>query len=283
MKRIFVLMFLAAALSLQAAAPTHGKARLRELAVFPSLNLTFQWGFSFQGGTLILTDNTGPSEKIAELRKKLKQQPDDIEELLQLGGWLDQNNETNESQVCYEKAERLCRNKVAQNPKDGLSLTELGAALDALDKKDEAESVCRKAILVSPNEWKCWTGLGQILENRSFDQLFPQKSITSIIASANSAPQELLNYRPTPGALQKAEALRSEAAGCFDHAVSLAPKEAEVFLGRASYRIVSNWENLLIQHFRSNDNLDPSKLRSAFLFTKAACSRPAASSTLKSQ
>ena len=265
-----LIVFFAATFFVNAAAPPHGKARLRELAVFPTLNLTFQWGFDFQGGTLNFTDNNAdPLEEIARLRQELKQQPDNIQRFLQLGGLLDQNNETNESKICYHKAEQLCRNRLTVNPGDGLLLTDLGQALFALDKKDEAENVSRKATVVSSNEWKCWVGLGQILENRSFEQLFPEKSLASIFALASSAPQELLNYRPSPGALGKSEALSSEAAKCFDRAVATAPKETEVFLCRAGYQFISNLKNLLIQHFRSNDNLEPNKLRSAFLFTKA--------------
>jgi len=268
--RILILFF-AATFFVNAAAPPHGKARLRELAVFPKLNLTFGWGFDFQGGTLNYTDNNAdPLEEIARLRQELKQQPDNIQRFLQLGGLLDQNNETNESQICYQKAEQLCRNRLTVNPRDGLILSDLGQALLALNKKDEAESVSRRATLISSNEWKCWVCLGQILENRSIEQLFPQKSVASIFALANSAPQKLLNYRPPPSALERAEASSSEAAKCFDRAVAAAPKEADVFVCRAGYKIISNLENLLIQHFRSNDNLEPNKLRSIFFFTKTA-------------
>jgi tetratricopeptide (TPR) repeat protein len=268
MKRILVLIVFAAVLSVDAAAPPHGKARLRELAVFPTLNLTFQWNYSFQCGRITFTDNSDSSEQIAELRQALKREPHDIEQLLRLGDLLNENNETNASRSYYQQAEQLCRDGLAISPQEGQLLIDLGEALYALDKKDEAESVCRKAILVSSNEWRCWVGLGSILESRSFDQLFPGKSLDTIVASANSTPQALLNYRPRPAALQKAETLRDEAAECFDHAVILAPKEPEVFLGRALYRFLSNLENLFIQHYRSNEDLNPGKIRAAQFLAK---------------
>jgi len=119
MKRIFLAIISIATLSLHASAPPHGNDRLRELAVFPEMNLTFNFGLNFQGNKWVFSENANLPDEISRLREELKQQPDDIKQLLRLGDLLDSNGETNESQSCYQKAEKLCRNKVAVNPQDG--------------------------------------------------------------------------------------------------------------------------------------------------------------------
>jgi len=200
---------------------------------------------------------------IGKQREELKHQPDDVKQLLHLAYLLDCNNETNESLSCYQKAEQLCRNKVAANPQDSLSLIALGETLDALGKEAEAESSFRKATLVSSNEWRCWVSLGNFLPNEYFFSMFPT-NFWSQIVPGQPLSQEILDYRPSAEALKKAEAARDEASRCFDQAMVIAPKEPEVFFQRAGYMSSSNWQNCFFLHYRDSEEIDPKKWFLAF-------------------
>jgi superkiller protein 3 len=195
-------------------------------------------------------------DEISHIRDKLKQQPDDVKRLLQLGILLDSNGQTNESIICYQKAEQLCRNKADINPQDGLNLADLGEALSELGKREEAETVYRKATLVSSNEWKCWLRRGNFLANEYYFLLFPENLRSQIIA-AQVPPKAVLDYRPSADALTQSETSCSDASRCFDRAVALAPREPEVFFQRAGYMSVSNLQNCFFRSFRNNEKIDP--------------------------
>ena len=260
MKRIVPLIILAAALSLHAAAPPRGSDRLREVVVFPEINLSFNFGMGFQENQWVIDENKYLPDEISQLREELKRQPENIKPLLSLGYLLNRNGETNESQSCYQTAERLCRNRIAANPQDGMRLMELGEALHALNNNDEAESVYRKATLVSSNEWRCWVGLGNFLPNFS---MFPE-NLRSQIVPAQVPPQAVLDYRPSPESLKKSEAQLGEGSRCFDRAMALAPRDPEVFFQRAGYMSVSNWQNCFFRHFCNNEIIEPKAWLLAF-------------------
>jgi tetratricopeptide (TPR) repeat protein len=263
MRKIFTAVFLCLILSAFAAAPPRGDARLRELVVFPEMNLSFNFGLDLQGNEWVVSKNVDLPSEISRLREELKQQPNDIERLLQLGNLLDSNGQTNESQSCYQKAEQFCRSKVAVNPQDGLNLTDLAEALLELGKHAEAESVYRRATLVSSNEWRCWARLGNFLANDFNFLLFPE-NLRGQIVPAQMPSQEVLDYRPSAGALKKSESQCSEASRCFDRAVALAPKEPEVFFQRAGYMSISNWQNCFFRYYRDNEKIDSTTWLSAF-------------------
>ena len=262
-KGLFILVPLSA-FSLHAATPPHGDDRLRELVVPPQMNLTFHFGFSFQGYKYVMDNNTDLPDEIARLREAVQQRPDEVQQLLQLGSLLDKNGETNASRICYQKAEQLCRSRTAVRPQDGLVLTELGAALRELGKDEEAEHVYRQAVLVSSNEWRCWVGLGNFLANESCASMFPKELRDQIGPSPQPPPRAVLDYRPSPEALKKAEASSVEASRCFDRAMALAPEEPQVYFQRACYMSVSNWESCFFRRDRDNEELNATNLVLSF-------------------
>jgi hypothetical protein len=134
MRTIYTAVFLCLILPAFAAAPPRGDARLRELVVFPVIDLSFNFGLNFQGNEWVVSKNVDLPSEISRLREELKQQPNDIKRLLRLGNMLDSNGQTNESQSCCQKAEQLCRNKIAVHPQDGLILTDLGEMLGWVGK-----------------------------------------------------------------------------------------------------------------------------------------------------
>lgn len=253
MKRIFSLIILATTLSLQAAAPPRGSDRLRELVVFPEMNLNFNFGINFQCGEWVVSQDT--VTEVSRLREELKRQPESAELFLELGNLVETDGKTNESKVSYEIAEQLCRKRMTATPQDGLAFTELGKSLWQLDKNEEAESAYRKAVLVSSNEWRCWVGLGNFLACYSFPMMFPEKLRCRITYGPQPPPQEILDYPPSPEALKKVETSLSEASRCFDRAVALAPKEPDAFFQRAGFVCVSNWENCFFRHYHNNEEI----------------------------
>ena len=261
--RLLILVVLATSLSLEATAPPHGEERLRELVVFPQMDVSFNWGINFQEGHWVINQNVDLSEAIAAQREDLKRRSDDVEGLMHLAYLLDSNDETNESQSCYQEAERLCRHKIAANPQDGLILTELGRVLDESGNKGEAEHCFRKATLISSNDWRCWVGLGNFLSSGYFWRMFPSNYCDQILFGKTPS-EEVLNYWPTADAFNKAESACQEASQCFDRAVVLAPKEPEVFFQRAGYMSSSNGQACFFRHYRDFEVINRDKWLLAF-------------------
>jgi tetratricopeptide (TPR) repeat protein len=263
MIKLLVALIFAAVFSVNAETQPRGADRLRELVVFPGIHFKFFWGINCQNNEWVISQDVDFPGAIAEQRMELKRQPDDVKQLMHLAHLLDSNDETNESQACYQKAGQLCRNKIAVNPQDGLSLIELGNALDALGKQDEAEHDFRKATLVSPNDWKCWVGLGNFLQNDAFDSMFSE-DLRNAVVPGQVPSQAVLDYRPPAETLEKSETLCNEAFRCFDRAVSLAPEEPEVFFQRAGYMSMSNLQNFYIRYYRDNEKITKNEWLSAF-------------------
>lgn len=251
---MLVAAFFATVFSVNSETQPRGADRLRELVVFPQINLTFSWGMQLQENKWVIAHNVDLPDEITRQRNEFKRNPDDTKQLLRLAYLLNCNGETNESRTCYLKAEKLCRDKIAANPQDWLRLMALGESLDALGKADEAEHNFRKATLVSSNEWRCWVGLGNFLPNQYFFSMFPT-NLLSQVGPGQMPSQAVLNYRPSAEVLGKAEAACDEASRCFEHAVAIAPKEPEVFFQQAGYMSISNWQNCFFRCYRENENI----------------------------
>jgi tetratricopeptide (TPR) repeat protein len=276
MKRLLIASLLAATVSLRAAAPPRGDARLRELVVFPEVNFNFGLGIQCQNDFwVIASQNLDLAGAIAEQRAQWQRQPGDVKQLMHLAYLLDNDGQTNESRACYQKAEQLCRAKIAAQPQDGFNLTMLGEALDALGKT-EAENAYRKATLVASNDWRCWVGLGNYLPSEHFFSLFPTNLWKQIVPAQMVSPA-VLAYRPSVEALKTSEAACGEAARCFDRAVALAPKEPEVFFQRAGYLSISNWQNCFFRHYRNNEEIGAKEWVFSFFSQSSAASLQQAS------
>lgn len=249
MRKLCVVGLLVAALSAHAAGVKTGNERLRELVVEPAVNISFNFP---QGESRadFLDDYLVPAE-IAKLRKETKEHPDDPERLLELGTLVDRSDETNNGTEYYEQAEKAARKKSAMRPQDGPTLTCLGNALDYLGGDSEAESVFRKATMVSSNEWKCWVGLGKFLGKHALRGLVPQDYTNQNALSLDTLLSATATYTPPPDALSKSVAMRKESEQCFERAISLAPKEPDVYLARADIAQSFAIEDWLV-HFYSD-------------------------------
>ena len=246
---------LALALPAFGAAPPHGAQRLRELVVFPELNLNFNFGLRFNGASWIISDTDDLPDDLARLREEVKKEPDNLPRLLELAYLLDTDGQTNESHTCYQHAATLCDNHASANPKDGLNLTRYGEALSGLGQDQKAESYFRRAVLVSSNDWHCWTGLGNFQRQRFGNVLFRGLTNVAELVTIMTSP-DTPDFRPTPANLKEAQALETEAANCFDRAVSVAPKDAEPYLQRGGFQAMAYGQNGLLRHFKNSEPFD---------------------------
>ena len=266
LKRIILAVMLAVmltvVLSSHADAPRRGKERLRELALYPAMNLSVQFQYNFNGLELWIADGLGLPDEIARQQEELRKQPDDIQGSLRLAFLLNKNDLTNDAEIYWRKSEQLCRTRLETQPKNGLLLSYLGEALGSLDKNDEAMVSYRQAVLVSSNEWKCWAALGLELETRSQNLLLPENASFQI---GLPIPQAVLDFHPSLDALKASEEKDREASRCFERAVALGKKESEVFALHAEYTRISNWRNCLWRHIRDHAGLNNKSLGVAYL------------------
>jgi tetratricopeptide (TPR) repeat protein len=267
-KSFFAAVILAAIFTAHAAAPPRGGDRLRELVVFPEIGFNFNFGRKTEGCYWVINENVPLAENIFRRRVESNQQPEDIKRLLRLGYALDDDDETNEAQSCYLKAEQLCRKKLEVNPQDGLTMIDLGEALHELDKNEEAENFYRRATLVTSNEWRCWVGLGNYLAN-NYNLLYPRGSRGQELLAAVMSAQDFSGYQPTSEALNRLETEGYEAAHCYEHALAIAPREPELYFQRAGYSTATNIAGCLIRHYRDKEAIDPKAWLLAFFCDQA--------------
>jgi tetratricopeptide (TPR) repeat protein len=265
-KSLLAIVIICFVVSSHAAAPQRGADRLRELVIFPAMNLNFDFGFATLGNAWVINGGANLPDQIYQLREELKGQPDDIKLLLHLGNLLESNDQTNESTPCYTKAEELCRKKLAANPRDDQTSLNLGEALLGLGQDQEAERAYRKATLISSNDWRCWVGLGNFLGNHCYSLLFPKPLLDQFDSSAMPS-QAIWDYHPSPDALAKSETRCHEASQCFEKAVAMDPKESELFVQRAGFICQSNVLNCFFRHFHDKEPID------AVTWTSASCSK----------
>lgn len=256
---------LMAAFPVAAATPSHGPAALRNLAVGPNVKITFGYKFAERDCLEVLIEDKDLSGDIRRLQSGLKEHPGDVRQMNELADMLDQTGATNAARQAWEAVEKLCRKHLETTPEDGMFLMRLGEALDGLGQKAEAESDFRRAALVCSNEWRCWAGLGDYLEAGATTALFAP--LGRFQPGPVAAPHELLDYHPSPDALQQYEVMNGEAARCLDRSAKLGSKDPEMWVNLARYASCSNWEARVIAHYKGEDHppLDSAGWTAAFL------------------
>jgi tetratricopeptide (TPR) repeat protein len=256
MKRLIIAVMLASACCLHGAGVKVGKQRLRELVVVPKIDLTSNYPL-YPSRAEFVEDHLVPTE-IGRLQKEIKEHPGDAERLSRLAALLVRNGAMGEARAYSKQAEEAAREKSDARSNDGPTLTSLADALYNLGKIPEAESVYRKATMVSSNEWKCWVGLGKFLGDQACSVLMPE-SQPGPISFDGSVPA--LASSQLPEALAKAESMRKESEKCFDRAISLSPKDADAFLARARVQMEYNITDSLLHYYRDRQPLKPDDMQ----------------------
>ena len=136
--------------------------------------------------------------------------------------------------------------------RDGLLMTELGQSLNGEDKDSEREQLWRKAVLASPKEWRCWVCLGSSLQAKVFATLIPEP-FRNQVENGNFEALESSGYQPSPEALKDAGELSSEAADAYQHAMTVAPAEYEVYIQHAGYLAMVSLCGSCNRYFRDHE------------------------------
>jgi hypothetical protein len=227
--------------------PPRGKERLRELAVFPSFQLSLSYEFKMAWDDMWIGGSQEMADEIQEIRGALKKEPGDTERMAHLAYLLNQNNQTNEVRIWSQEVEGLCRKRLDTTPENGWLLVQLGRALNNLGKTNEAESVLRKSVLVASNDWRCPAFLGNLLESDSYSALLPP-DLGNQNGPQRNQYEVLLEYKPSSEARARSGELHREAARYMDQAVALGRKDPELWLARARFSSQSGQRDYLYQH-----------------------------------
>lgn len=238
MRLTFVWFCLLLALGVQAATPELGKDKLRRLVKLPGLTFQAEWAFDPETGFTLGSNDQDKSSQIKTLRKELLADPTDADGYLRLGALYADVNDYPNASSARSKAVQLFRNRVDLQPEDALLLAKFGQALQAAGKKQEAESVLRRAILAGPKEWKCWLALGRFLDAESRRIISEHAKPGSAVKMKGRSSSDSADSAADRVAL--AQKRLAEAGDCFDQAVTNAPAEAEVYLRRGLHRTLQS-------------------------------------------
>jgi tetratricopeptide (TPR) repeat protein len=224
------------AFGLHAATPELGKDKLRRLVKLPAINFQPEWTFDPETGfALAPRDQTA---QIKALRQDLREDPNDADGWLRLGSLYADSGDSGNAFGARAKAVRLFRKRLELQPDDPLLLASLGEVLGATGKRQEAESVLRRAVRSGTSEWKCWLALGRFLDTESRRDISEGATPTPDFKVKNRFGDEsdLAGDRIT-AARRRLE----EAGDCFNRAVTNAPSEPEVYLRRGLHHTLRNY------------------------------------------
>jgi tetratricopeptide (TPR) repeat protein len=227
---------------LEAASPEQTTAKLRSLSMLPIQSVTI----SLTTAELQEPERQlSPAELergILEWRKQLDATPADGRRYFKIGRGLHALKRDEEAQVAFSNAVPFFRAQADSRPNDASVQAEFAEALYRAGSRTEAEHVARNATVVLSNDWRCWAALGKLLDRRG-------------VAALTDRPRRLAEWvqrRPSATELMEADECQAEANKCFDRAVALAPKEAEVYLERAVHRsVIASLRKTLAQFSRT--------------------------------
>ncbi|MEK7675717.1 MAG: tetratricopeptide repeat protein [Verrucomicrobiota bacterium] len=218
-----------------AAQRTASKDDLRRLSRMPKMDLEMDLNFDPRGGFAVFSSPQDLLTEIAKAGEALKGAPSDAELHYRMGQLFLELKDSAKAAAAHLKAVELYRQAVDLQPGNGWLLAQLGQALQAAGKTQEAESKLREAVRIAAQEWKCWLALGQFCQGRSLSML-TRTGAGRGRASFDELTARLLNNPPSPDRLEQAQKWMDEASSSFDQAVLLGPEEAQPFLQRGLHR-----------------------------------------------
>jgi len=231
MKRsLVILICLLTALAVHAVTPEVGKEQLRKLIKLPTLSFQPDWTFDPETGFALGSGNTDRRAEIDSLRSQLKFNETDAEREQRLAELYAAMGEKTNSRNSWNHAFQYFRKQTEAQPDNGALLAGLGASLHAVGREAEAESVLRRAVQTSPNDWRCRIALGRYLDNRA------RLAIVDRPPPNPRTRPETTDNRPTADDAALAQKWLAEADGCFDKAVALTTNESVVYFRRGMHR-----------------------------------------------
>ena len=237
--------------------PPHGKERLRELAVFPSI--TLQSGYEYKSGWngVWLGNEVSLPADLKEIRKQLNEKPNDIDLKLQLRFLLEHNHQTNDARICNLEVEQLCRKRLETKAEDGWVMVQLSQTLENLDKPSEAESYLRKSVVLSSNDWRGWSQLGIHLAINAKEKLLPSADRSRNYPLGREM-EAITTFHASPEEMKQSEELQHEAEQCMGKAEALGKNESLFWQKRFEYSGCVAQCNLFRKHQRGEPAKNPS-------------------------
>ena len=167
------------------------KEALRKAAGLPYVSVQMNIGLHPIHGWVIEFDKRPPAEEIKAIAAQMKGDAGDAERYYLLGQLYSDEKQWKDA---YAKAADLFRQRLARTPEDGYLLARLGLTVCALDQIKEAETLLRQAVAKSPQDWRCWSALGQIKDGQWQDLLPRKKGYFGIVKSINSSEPFPVDY-----------------------------------------------------------------------------------------
>jgi tetratricopeptide (TPR) repeat protein len=214
------------------------KARLREIAYLPRIQLTNNFGvFYAVGRTVGFGIKPERSQLITEAEKLLAANPDDPSACLRLASLCDSDDDKDRVTQLQRKALARARERFRLHPKDGPSLCLYAQALLANDQRKEGANLLRRAVKLAPAHWEAWMELGGVLQREALEALLdPNEQPTEGVKSLEQMITLVQKQPPSPAELAKASKLLGEAEACFEKALQGQPREARAYVERVFAR-----------------------------------------------
>jgi tetratricopeptide (TPR) repeat protein len=229
--RKFLLLPLLALLAGTAFAQEVDKVRLRQASHLPTFALLAGVGFNSEEGLVLMGDSRDFPAEIAALEKALKGDDSDAERYYRLGRLYDKIKDK-KAEAAANKAVELYRRQLQARLDDGRLLADLGRALDAAGKGDEADATLTRATQVAPKEWSPWTARGHFLTGRALGP------VVGRCCDLMGLLQVIATRQVAPGDLARAQRDFDEGMRCLGVAAQLAPREPEVWCERGLARFI---------------------------------------------
>ncbi len=217
------------------AASAQSNQRLRSLSPLPSLKMSLEITTRELTHPEVRLATNELGRQISALKKELNQTPGDAERYRQLGRYEEAVGRYDEAKESFAKAVPLFRLRAEASLRDAGVQVQFAEALQGIGEVEEAEHVLRAAARAVPDDWTCWTSLGDSLSQKGLVSLYGGTNSPQQDQSLASRISQMMRRRPTPNQVKQAQESKAEAEKCFDRAVALAPKEPKVYLARAMH------------------------------------------------
>ncbi len=224
------------------------KEKLRKAARLPAVSPEIVIAVNAEGRFIVKGEKIDPRAEIKTLNAALKGDDSDAAWYYELGVWHVQLDEEALAKTAFAKALELASRQLEVRPDDGAFLVLRAKALYASGKKAEYESALREAVRKAPRAWQPHQALGGWLHEKALCELLNEPF------SGEGGLAELLRQvvlaKPSPERILRWEQLTKEGSKYLDCAVTLAPKEPNVYYSRANLRWMQGAVSGLLRRLR---------------------------------
>jgi serine/threonine protein kinase/Flp pilus assembly protein TadD len=169
---------------------------------------------------------TGRVEEASQVfRDLVRRRPDNCRHLVCFGRLLKAQEKGSEANIVLERAVEAGRTSVALQPDDAITFSNVGIALEALGRPDEAVAACREAIRVDPAYAAAYSNLGNALVSQGRPEEAETAYREAVRIDPSLAPAHV-NHGLVLNKLRRHE----EAVAAFREAVRFQPDLAEAHL-----------------------------------------------------